>query len=472
MGFDPSGTGGSSDADHEELASSRSRSDDAPASNGVTSITTGLSDLHWDDATELGTLLEEMPVRQKEEWLRSMFPDVKPLDISYIVKKCDGRLDRATDELLNHSFLDHGLDEGDVSRSKIPRGIDGFLADEKFQPGRKSRSKRKPRTNDSSRASSTASVLIDTSNSRPNVWATLSEDVDFLCTKTDLPLQMVKSAYHASGADLPATLRALVGKRATTFHQLNDLDPIMQLQIVDLKHAMPSLSEAHLYALLSMTDNRPAAAKELAEVMTRSSDRLHPSPVGEIVRDTPLNLTHETRPPTAIGSAPWTKVEIANTKSAAIAHGLAASAAFNQAASAHKRGKCDHLVGGAAAYYSSVGRERMKAARYLSAAAMDAHINAQSSYDQLDLHGASVADAVRITKERVNHWWESLGDARYASGGGGPVRAGYRIVTGVGRHSKDGAPRIGPAVTRMLVREGWKVEVGRGEATVYGKARR
>ena len=84
----------------------------------------------------------------------------------------------------------------------------------------------------------------------------------------------------------------------------------------------------------------------------------------------------------------------------------------------------------------------------------------------------SVADAIRIASDRTSAWWEGLGDTKYAPGGGGPARSGYRIVTGIGSHSKNHAPRIGPAVAKMLVREGWRVEVGHGELIVTGKARR
>jgi hypothetical protein len=41
----------------------------------------------------------------------------------------------------------------------------------------------------------------------------------------------------------------------------------------------------------------------------------------------------------------------------------------------------------------------------------------------------------------------------------------------VGKHSKDGALRIGPAVSKMLMREGWKTEVLAGEIIVRGKGK-
>ena len=47
----------------------------------------------------------------------------------------------------------------------------------------------------------------------------------------------------------------------------------------------------------------------------------------------------------------------------------------------------------------------------------------------------------------------------------------FRIVTGVGRHSAGGRGRLGPAVGGMLVREGWRVEVGEGVLVVRGRVR-
>jgi hypothetical protein len=128
-------------------------------------------------------------------------------------------------------------------------------------------------------------------------------------------------------------------------------------------------------------------------------------------------------------------------------------------------------MGGAAAYYSSVGRDHLERAKREAAAAADALVDSQSTSNSLDLHGVSVQDAVRIASSRVAAWWDSLGDAKYMRGGEA-ARSGFRIITGVGRHSHDGTSRLGPAVGKMLAREGWRVEVGEGVLTVTGVVRR
>lgn len=98
----------------------------------------------------------------------------------------------------------------------------------------------------------------------------------------------------------------------------------------------------------------------------------------------------------------------------------------------------------------------------------------QSLSNTLDLHGFTVSEAVSLTREHVRLWWQGLGDRKYATGGGGgPLHEGYRIVTGAGHHSKNGVPRIRPAVVRALVSDGWRIRDDQpGEILVTGKARR
>ena len=70
----------------------------------------------------------------------------------------------------------------------------------------------------------------------------------------------------------------------------------------------------------------------------------------------------------------------------------------------------------------------------------------------------------------MESWWESLGDEKYSNRSRAqPGARSYRVVTGLGRHSKNGTARLGPAVARCLVREGWKVEVERGALVVTGQ---
>ena len=470
--FDPSGTGGVGPTLAADGSKSHSSPEEDSESYGVMSVTTGLSELRWDDQSNIGVDLEEMSLEKKQEYLENMFTTMKAYDISFVLKKCKGILCRAIDELLNLSSLQEESQQSDGGQSVIPKGIDGFANQGNGGCGPKRKGKRQSRTNGSSGANSAGSGLSDASTESPNVWTTLAEDVEFVFSRTNIPQKLIRSTYHANAASLPATICTLAAEQGASFTTLNDLDPLIQLEIAELKHQFESVPESQLFGLLHIARGVPSAARELATVMVSAPEPVRNGKVTGIAQYAPVIPSDDVGSNPTQRPSPWTKFDPAHTRAVAVSHSTAANIASAKAAASYRRGKSDHLMYGAASYYADVRREHAMAAKASFAAAADALVASQSTSDVLDLHGVGVADAVRISVEKVNMWWESLGDAKYAPGGGGPVRDGFRIITGVGRHSKDGAPKIGPAVRRMLVREGWKVEVGLGETIVYGKARR
>jgi hypothetical protein len=464
--FDPSGTGGPSHA-QDTTNVSRTTPEDA-SSNGVTSITTGLSDLNYKDGDSLGHELDSATPELKITWLQNVFPDIPRTELTIVLESHAGSLDKATDELLNLSFLNQG-DESYSKPKPVLKGIDAFIED--GQLARKGRRKRN-RTKDSSRASSVASFGAE-SDSGYNVWSTMSEDVEYICSRTKLSPQVVRSAYHSSGARLGRTIQALAQKEGAQYDSAHEKDPILEIQLAEFQSQFGDVPKSYMYGLLSLARNIPSATQELLEAMTAPAESQEQDTLTPVIHYTPVNLKEDgdgafetvTRPTrTAVGS-PY-------VRGVAASHHAAASQSFSQASSAFRKSKSDRLMGGAAAYYSQVGHENIKRAKELRASEADSLVERQSSSTVLDLHGVSVADAVRIASNRAQGWWEGLGDTRYAPGGGGPARAGFRIVTGVGSHSKNHAPKIGPAVSKMLIREGWKVEIGHGELIVTGKARR
>ena len=464
--FDPSGTGGSSTQAAPHSTQSRTTPEHDSTSNEFTSITTGLTDLNLKDLDSIGHSLEDLPVEEQQEWLDNLFPTVGEEHIRDILKESKS-LDQAVDELLNLAFLVHD-EEADVKHSFVrPKGIDGFA--EGLRPHqRKGRGNRKNRTNESSRASSTGSFTPDMPASA-NVWNTAAEDIEFICSRTILQPHTARSVYHANGARLAPTIKALADKEALSWTRLGNVNSILQMQVAEVKAEFEYVSDTQIYGLLILTRNIPSAVCELLEAMTVFSD---PEATGRLQAQyappdlLPKDLQHET------ASSDSRTTVTGHTRQLASMNGAAASQAFSQASAAYRKSKSDRLMGGAAAYYASVGHERVKAAKQMQAALANDHVSGQSSSTVLDLHGVSVAQATRIASDRTQGWWDGLGDVKYASGGGGATRSGFRIVTGIGTHSKNHAPRIGPAVTKMLVREGWKVEVGHGELVVTGKSRR
>jgi hypothetical protein len=445
---------------------SRTTGEEHSSSHDLTSATSELSNLTLNgESNSLGEGLEHLSETEKRKYLKDLFPGIDNDHIRNSLAGA-GSLHAAVDELLNVAFLSKYSDEDATGHSEPLRGIEAFSEDLRPDRGRKRRNKKKNRTTDSSRTNSTGSYSTE-SRPAPNVWANASGDVEYICSRTYLPSQVVSSVYHKFSANLPATIRDLAEKEKAKLPPFDKADPIVQMQVEELRENFPDVAPSRIQALLSLARNIPSATYELIEVMLEQPQEQQLGDIQNMVRYAPINLKDEDDQPGTIGKR-------ASTSHMAYGadHSISASLAFGQASAAARRAKSDRLMGGAAAYYASVGHDHLRIAKAESAAMADALVSQQSTRTMIDLHGVSVADGVRIAQAKTQAWYDGLGDAKYVSGGGGPVRAGFQIVTGVGTHSKNNAPRLGPAVAKALVRAGWRVEVGHGEMYVTGKVRK
>lgn len=413
-------------------------------------------------------LLSGATREDKVSYLAEMFPSVDPFSIRHTLDKAGGDVDRSMDVLLNLAFFDEQLPCEDGTTVSVPKGIEGFAEDSNSDVGRKKARKRKAKSQNRRNQGLLPYVPRDDAPV-VNKWDAGQKDVDFICSRASPVLQRetVTSAYHSNGASLPATIRSLAVAHAPEEQTINE-DPVMTEQVAELTQEFSSIRSTILAGLLWMTRNSVSAANELAVAMV---SRPMPSSVSELIEITttppPLDLDAEEPVQRTAGSR--VAQDYNQARSSAGTHYVAGADAFSKASAAYRRGKSDRMMGGAAAYYSAVGRNHLERAKRDASAAADALVDSQSTSSVLDLHGVSVQDAVRIASERVWEWWESLGDAKYMRGGRPPE---YRIVTGVGRHSHDGTSRLGPAVGKMLAREGWRVEIDQGVLTVAGIVRR
>ena len=80
----------------------------------MTSLSNGVHSLDLERADEFRSAHFEPQMLQAHESLgdldkilalRAMFPTTSEFTISYILKKCGGRVDAASDELLNHEYF-------------------------------------------------------------------------------------------------------------------------------------------------------------------------------------------------------------------------------------------------------------------------------------------------------------------------------------------------------------------------------
>lgn len=401
----------------------------------------------------------------KEALLVEMFPGLKPFDVKWTLRKCKGEVKETMEELLNQVFF---LEESGGSQ----KGVEAFS-----EGGVKTR-KRKPRGGRREKALASKDSGGGERSSGDSKWEMARQDVEFLATRTGLPAEKVSSLYHTSGASIPATLAAILDFHSTDFAKASSEDTLVQFNAYKLGQEFPGICAERLIKIIQLTLPSTADANELANAILAPPA---PAKKGGIHIDFRL-------PPVDLSDGPIVRPQVQNAvhcsdsglpqgngiAAKAAAYNAARSAAFAKATAAYRKGKSDPLMGGAAAYYSSVGRDFDAKAKSAESAAADALVAHQSSRTELDLHGITVKDAVRISRERVTAWWASNNEsgAREGGQGNGSGGMGYRIITGVGRHSEGGIGKLGPAVGKMLIREGWKVEVGSGVLLVRGAAKK
>ncbi|MCJ1282489.1 hypothetical protein MMC26_001812 [Xylographa opegraphella] len=479
--FDPSGSSGypPDNSPHGSADRPQSWNGDALSrteETDLTSLSHSVDSFGLDDGDYLGVdghrrgaELEELAISDKEALLTEMFPGLKPFDVAYTLKKSRYNFAKTVEELLNQVFL---LEEpsSDGEPHLIPRGIEAFT-----QPSphsRKQKSKRRKTPTAPRRSSSTPAPLADKSPNTPSTpaskWDQAKADVDFLTQRTYLPPKTIASTYHTHNASLPATIHALCLLPSITNPYISTTDPLLAAHAIDLAHAFPNLSPPHLRALVHLTHPSTASAHDLARALTATAT--YPSSTAPLIPQYARPAVSASSPSTTPSSNP---PPIPRAHALALAASLANThtARLAQAATAHKASKSTPLMSAAAGFYASLGRDAGAASARYAARAADALVDAQSSRAQIDLHGVSVRDAVRIASERVQSWWDG-GAAEWAREGKVQGEGGFRVVVGVGRHSEGGRGKLGPAVGGALVKGGWRVEVGEGALVVRGRARR
>lgn len=468
--FDASGTHALEGAENTRSSHSRSTHEEDVLSTGVTSVTTSLLDINLTDDPD-SDRLEKLPLDEKEKRLLEMFPSLSNDDIRHVLKETGSVFSATVDQLLSLAFIGDEQSVKESSESVVPKGIDGFIADENMTQKRKGRRKKKMKADQSSRASSAGSFENSGYSTPKNPWTSTEGDIGFLCNKTSLSYEAARKAYQSAGRNLAATIRNLALEKSGKYIGFDHLDPLVQVQIIDLKHEFEECSERVLYGLLIL-GQVPPAAQELATVMITNTSFEISGRRDDLIQYAPLKVFEESDVELQTPPSPATTLDPSRLHAKALHQSLAAEQAFSQASSAARRAKSDHLMGAAAHHYATEGHKRAQSAREYRAAAADAKVQmTRKDSNSIDLHGVSVVDAVRIARAETQRWWNGLGDEKYIPGGGGPVRAGFHVVTGVGRHSKDGAPKIGPAVGRALMKDGWQVVINQGEISVYGKIR-
>ncbi|KAJ5773211.1 hypothetical protein N7457_008107 [Penicillium paradoxum] len=422
-----------------------------------------------------------MSTADKAQNLISMFPTITRLEAERILEDCHDNLSRAMDVLLNLAFIEETQIAGETlqqtpeevvpnNQSSVPKSIDGFQAKEDQNgSGKKSRKKNKKQQQRRTELASQAANKTST-----NKWESGKNDIDFLSARAcALQREKIASTYHANAMSICATIRVLAQAHAPKdIHEIED-DPVLITQMGQLGNHYPGIHPTTLVGLLRIANNEMPAAGELAETLATQPALTSASNIITFV-SSPVSLDddEENRAPAQLAESASDSLNFEEAAAAASSHFAARSAALAQASQSARRARSNPLYGGASAYYREVGNEQRQLAMRHLATASDRLVARQSSPCDLDLHGVTVANAVRIARERVQAWWDGLGDQKYVRGGGQNSHGGFNIVCGMGHHSLDRKSHIGPAVWNMLQKEGWRVELNRGSMLVTGVSRR
>ncbi|KAF2267327.1 hypothetical protein CC78DRAFT_512277 [Lojkania enalia] len=485
--FDPSGNSGgqvrsnpskpsSSEAESnpESWASQTTATDCTNLSNNLSTLSLGASSGSGSEDSSEGGYFQEtqhFDTRTKELLLVETFPTLRSELVAYTLKKCSNDFSRASDELLNQVYFEDSQ-SSPSEEVVVTKGIDAF-AEEHHVPhrGKKGKGKRKYKIVRHSDSSLSSISETDLSSRLPaNKWLEGNRDVAFIASRTTFTSAAISSLYHRNGASISATIMALVEKDIATNCKNQEPNGALLKNALDLNSDFPTLDLAHAMALIRLSVPSTANAHELAKALTiqPGTSAQSQGSINVIPQYAPVNLSDPT--PTSLTKLPALPPSALPRTTASLS--AARGEAFTQASAAYRKGKSNPLMKAAAGYYAQVGRDLSASLRTMTESEAEALVSSQSSPTVLDLHGVNVNSATRIAKERVRDWWDALGEQRIPGGGGTGVGDGYRVITGLGRHSEGGKGKIGPAVVQMLLKEGWKVEVGTGEVTVVGMARR
>lgn len=486
--FDPSGTSGFHDdtSSHESSERAQSWHGDvlscSTEDTDLTSVSQPLESVNLRDGTaeerqadgidlnkgEYDEWLERLSPIEKATRLKEIFCETKDFDIGYILRKNGNNYHKALDELLTQARLEQEGLKG--------RGIEAFAGptiSNRERRAMKEREKKQKRENRQPirRTSSTPAFETARDNSlSSNQWLRVDDCVKFIDERTHIPPEFIRSTYHRSGATLPSTIAALCASKDREVYSnpcLQDV-PLATIEAHAKELAMEfprGLPYDKAKALIKLTYPSTTSARELALALTSSPNVPSTSTI------IPQYISRPPSPPSSSPSTPSRNSYVPLSSSRAATLATIRSNAQTQARSASRKARSDHLMGAAASHYSSVGRDAAAALRQDEATRANALVASQSKPGEVDLHGLNVKDAVRVSRDRVEAWWDSEG-REWARAGKVMNNGGLRIVTGAGRHSAGGKAVLGPAVGRMLNDEGWKVQVGEGVVKVVGRARR
>lgn len=239
--------------------------------------------------------------------------------------------------------------------------------------------------------------------------------------------------------------------------------------------------EKYLECIVQSTSNITQFSEDLACLLNKEfarrskgqklnlGTRLTPLPYDDIEGESDIRSASQTTKAKhmlpSLTSPQTPAVNLSQALQLSASHNLQRRQAGASAAQMYRKGASNPLFRQAAVVYSERAQEHSRAAYQATSTAADLLVDQQSRPGEVDLHGIFVQDGVRIARQKSLNWWQNLGDMKSQKAKQHPLI----IITGVGRHSAGGVSPLRKAVAAALIQDGWKVEVGTGKFTIYGR---
>ncbi|KAI1265414.1 hypothetical protein F5Y18DRAFT_386483 [Xylariaceae sp. FL1019] len=496
-GFNPSGISGEDVADissshHDPSPNSPTTGEgDLKSIDGLTSTTeTSHSTSFFSDPSSKASshgnqdvihvsVLDGLSTEEKERRLADMFASLKPIDVRLALKKAKGDADLAMDELLNLEWLEQ--------TGERPKGIDGFyVSDGEVAPSKKKKGRKKKKTPKTTTPKSPSPIKSNIAEplEEPSRDETADDDnIAFISERFALPVADAMEIYQRNKFSRGPAIIAILDN----YLALDLNGPISSRLAEDIQvqqKRIPWVPQEYFCPIFETTADYKAAIDvidALASHFEKPAYLKYDVSYSLMATDAELESGHHQPqtinlksvktphhvPPSTMGlHAHPTSLHEASAQRSQAALSLRHSQ--SAATSAFKKGRSDPLFRAVGAYHAE--RSRDLAASHRAAIGAEARylVDSQSTSDTIDLHGVTVADGVGIAVERAWRWWDGLGVGEERRR---RAKEGFKVVTGVGRHSEGGVSRLRVNVFKALVADGWKIEALTGAVLVTGRSK-
>ena len=302
-----------------------------------------------------------------------------------------------------------------------------------------------------------------------------ADDISFLVDAFDLPFDYVSEIYQNKHSSCTVTAVEILDQAALFGVAAQDEESIGYVRRLEQNY--DNVPDIYMRTLVQLTGPNGQFSDQVASLLckhftkhpwTKKLDityRLAPLPQEEMLGLEPDNpggsASFSPKSRSLTGVKDHTQaLSISSNQFQARRDAQASVFQLNRSSGAFK-----HLNRQAASVFAERARDYGRQGQQAAAVAADLLVDRTATSDQIDLHGLTVYEGVRIARQRVEGWWQGLGEFPSMEAKQRP----FTVVTGLGKHSAGGVSPLRRAVAAALLQDGWKLEVETGRYIVSGR---